>query len=118
MEIDFESRAVASLTVAEFRALMAQCAYDAHRHETLERPRPKLLDTTANNGRTAAAPVDQGEDAHLVRCIEALLAMDADCVLVPHGLPGYARTLLSACASRLAATTPQAVLDSLQGGRR
>lgn len=42
-----------------------------------------------------------GDDPHLIRCIEALLAMDADGVLRPHGVGGHARTLLSAAAVRL-----------------
>jgi hypothetical protein len=43
----------------------------------------------------------KGDDAHLVSCIESLIALDADGALVPHGLGGHARGLLSAAAARL-----------------
>lgn len=42
-----------------------------------------------------------GDDAHLVRCIEALLSLDATGTLVPHGIGGHARGLLSAAMHRL-----------------
>lgn len=42
-----------------------------------------------------------GDDAHLVRCIEALLSLDAKNALVPHGIGGHARGLLSAAMHRL-----------------
>lgn len=45
-----------------------------------------------------------GDNAHLINCIEALLAMDADGILRPHGIGGHARGLLSAAAVRLAPT--------------
>lgn len=53
---------------------------------------------------TDAAPVVdkfKGDDAHLVRCIQALLNFDARGALVPHGLGGHARDLLAAAACRL-----------------
>ncbi len=43
-----------------------------------------------------------GDDAHLVQCIEALLSLDATGALVPHGIGGHARGLLSAAMHRLA----------------
>lgn len=43
-----------------------------------------------------------GGDAHLVRSIEALLSLDAKNALVPHGIGGHARGLLSAAMHRLA----------------
>ena len=43
-----------------------------------------------------------GDDAQLVQCIEALLSLDAKNALVPHGLGGHARGLLSAAMHRLA----------------
>lgn len=43
-----------------------------------------------------------GGDEHLVRCIEALLSLDATGTLVPHGIGGHARGLLSAAMHRLA----------------
>ncbi|EPD35929.1 hypothetical protein HMPREF9701_04962 [Delftia acidovorans CCUG 274B] len=54
-------------------------------------------------------PVDEfrGDTPSLVRNIVALLELDADGALVPHGVGGHARGLLSAAAARLAAA-PQA----------
>ncbi|AJG18812.1 hypothetical protein [Cupriavidus basilensis] len=43
-----------------------------------------------------------GDNVHLVRCIEALISLDANGSLVPHGIGCHARTLLSASAVRLA----------------
>ena len=43
----------------------------------------------------------RGDDANLYASIEALLAADAEGILVPHGIGGHARTLLSACYCRL-----------------
>lgn len=45
----------------------------------------------------------RGDNAQLVRSIEALLELDAEGALVPHGVGGHARALLSAAAIRLAA---------------
>lgn len=45
-----------------------------------------------------------GDTAHLIRSIEALLELDAKGVLRPHGIGGHARTLLEAAAVRLAAS--------------
>lgn len=42
-----------------------------------------------------------GDNAHLVRGIEALIAMNDSGSLVPHGIGDHARTLLSAAAVRL-----------------
>lgn len=47
-----------------------------------------------------------GDTPHLISCIEALLKLDAAGSLVPHGIPGHARTLLEAAAVRLSAATP------------
>ena len=62
-------------------------------------------------------PVDEfrGDTPSLVRNIVALLELDADGALVPHGVGGHARGLLSAAAARLAAA-PQApaALDELR----
>lgn len=49
-----------------------------------------------------------GDTPHLIRCIEALLNLDGAGALVPHRLPGHARTLLEAAAVRLAAVGVQA----------
>lgn len=43
----------------------------------------------------------QGDNNALVRSIKALLELDAKGALVPHGIGGHARSLLSAAASRL-----------------
>lgn len=45
----------------------------------------------------------RGDNAHLLACTRALLALDAKNALVPHGLGGHARDLLNALASRLKA---------------
>lgn len=45
----------------------------------------------------------RGDDAHLVRSIEAHLALDAAGALVPHGVGGLARVLLASAAARLSA---------------
>ena len=42
-----------------------------------------------------------GNDEHLLACIEALLDFDAAGAIVPHGLGGHGRSLLSAAAKRL-----------------
>jgi hypothetical protein len=53
--------------------------------------------------------VFNGDTPHLIRCINALLALDEEERLVPNGIGGHARTLLSAAADRLAAPgVPQA----------
>lgn len=44
-----------------------------------------------------------GDTPHLIRSIEALLKLDEGKALVPHGIPGHARTLLEAAAKRLGA---------------
>lgn len=44
-----------------------------------------------------------GDTPHLIRSVEALLALDTQKALVPHGIPGHARTLLEAAAVRLGA---------------
>jgi hypothetical protein len=49
-----------------------------------------------------------GDTPHLIRCIEALLNLDAKGALAPHGIGGHARTLLEAAAVRLAPGEPVA----------
>lgn len=44
-----------------------------------------------------------GDNKKLASSIEALLSLDAKGCLVPHGIGGAARTLLSACLQRLTA---------------
>jgi hypothetical protein len=46
----------------------------------------------------------RGDNAKLVESIKALLALDESGSLVPHGVGGHARQLLSAAASRLSAS--------------
>lgn len=45
-----------------------------------------------------------GDNASLVRSIEALISLSDKGALVPHGLGGHARTLLAAAAVRLSHT--------------
>lgn len=52
-----------------------------------------------------------GDDAHLVSCIKALLDLDKSGSLVPHGIGGHARTMLEAAASRLEARAGEAVAE-------
>lgn len=62
----------------------------------------------------------RGDDAHLVRSIEAHLALDAAGALVPHGVGGLARVLLASAAARLSAAlarSGQAASGSSQGAR-
>lgn len=47
----------------------------------------------------------KGDDAALVRSIEALISMNDAGALVPHGIGGHARALLSAAAVRLSAAS-------------
>lgn len=46
----------------------------------------------------------KGDTLHLIDCIDALVEMSDKGVIVPHGLGGHARTLLSAAAVRLLAS--------------
>jgi hypothetical protein len=56
----------------------------------------------------------RGDNANLIRSIEALLELDAEGALVPHGVGGHARALLSAAAVRLAAQPTDAeVTDAM-----
>ena len=43
----------------------------------------------------------RGDDEHLRQCIKALIKMNDDGVLVPHGIGGHARALLAASYHRL-----------------
>ncbi|WP_420957529.1 hypothetical protein ACNSZH_26590 [Burkholderia gladioli] len=63
----------------------------------------------------AAALTDdfRGNDANLVRSIEALIALNDEGALVPHGIGGLARVLLSAAAVRL--TSPRAAVPAPEG---
>jgi hypothetical protein len=47
-----------------------------------------------------------GDDALLLDCIDALLDLDRRGALVPSGLGGHSRTLLSAAACRLSRHSP------------
>ncbi|WP_245157927.1 hypothetical protein [Burkholderia multivorans] len=60
--------------------------------------------TTENSRADALTDTFRGDDASLVRNIKALLDLDAEGALVPHGVGGHARALLSAAAARLAAS--------------
>jgi hypothetical protein len=43
----------------------------------------------------------RGDDALLCECIRALIELNDDGALVPHGIGGHARQLLAACYHRL-----------------
>lgn len=62
----------------------------------------------------------RGDNAALVSSIKALLALDADGALVPHGIGGHARGLLEAAACRLAdqPATIEMVGDPMDGADR
>jgi hypothetical protein len=62
-----------------------------------------MTDKENTNDRQGVALSDdfRGDDAHLVRCIKALISMNDAGALVPHGIGGHARSLLSAAAVRL-----------------
>ena len=63
-------------------------------------------------GQVLPADEFRGDTASLVRNIVALLDLDAQGCLVPHGVGGHARGLLSAAASRLAAAPVQPQEDT------
>ncbi|MDN7549118.1 hypothetical protein [Burkholderia cenocepacia] len=58
---------------------------------------------TTDKSADALTDTFRGNDAQLVSNIKALLELDAEGALVPHGVGGHARTMLSAAAVRLAA---------------
>jgi len=47
-----------------------------------------------------------GDNAHLIRSIEALIALNDKGALAPHGIGGHARALLSSAAVRLTRPAP------------
>lgn len=57
-----------------------------------------------------------GDDAKLVACIEALLSLDAKNALVPHGIGGHARGLLSAAMHRLSRSLAAGKVATLPEG--
>ncbi|WP_289140902.1 hypothetical protein [uncultured Pseudomonas sp.] len=52
--------------------------------------------------KVSAVDAFKGDNQHLISCIEALLSLDAKGALVPHGVGGHARAMLSSAAQRLA----------------
>ena len=80
----------------------------------------KPADNAAQERNTNAAALTddfRGNDTNLVRSIEALIALNDEGALVPHGIGGLARVLLSAAAVRLTsprAAVPRHVLASLE----
>lgn len=52
--------------------------------------------------KVSAVDAFKGDNQHLISCIEALLSLDAKAALVPHGVGGHARAMLSSAAQRLA----------------
>ncbi|WP_254227843.1 hypothetical protein [Burkholderia gladioli] len=69
---------------------------------------------TDHTTTTALMDDFRGDDAHLVRSIEALIALNDEGALVPHGIGGHARALLSAAAVRL--MMPRALLAAPRAG--
>lgn len=53
-----------------------------------------------------AADTFKGDNAKLIECIAALLSLDEQGVLKPHGVGAHARVLMSAAAARLAVVAP------------
>ena len=79
-------------------------------HEEYEKERELLTKLTAVYAAPVPAPaapaVPDGDDfngstPHLIQCMEALVRLNADGVLVPHGIGRSASRLLSAAANRL-----------------
>jgi hypothetical protein len=68
------------------------------------------MTATLNDQQKELADDFNGDTPKLISCIEALLALDASGSLVPHGIGGHARKLLSAAAVRLA--TPARASDA------
>ncbi len=64
--------------------------------------------TVSNERQTGLTDEFRGDDAHLIRSIEALIELNDEGALVPHGIGGHARALLSAAAVRLAAQSADA----------
>ena len=63
---------------------------------------------TAENSRAdALTDAFRGDNDCLIRNIKALLELDADGALVPHGIGGLARAYLTAAAVRLPASTSE-----------
>lgn len=58
-------------------------------------------DTPEQVKGAVGADTFRGDTANLRRSIEALLALDAKGALVPHGIGGHARALLTAAYHRL-----------------
>jgi len=52
-----------------------------------------------------------GDNAHLIRSIEALIALNDKGALAPHGIGGHARALLSSAAVRLTQQAPVSGLE-------
>lgn len=52
--------------------------------------------------KVSAVDAFKGDNQHLISCIDALLSLDAKAALVPHGVGGHARAMLSSAAQRLA----------------
>lgn len=51
--------------------------------------------------QVSAADTFNGDNNHLISCIKSLLSLDEKGALVPHGVGGHARTMLSSAAQRL-----------------
>lgn len=73
--------------------------------------------TPRDEARERLADDFDGDNAHLVHCIEALISLSDKGALVPHGIGGHARTLLSAAAVRLS-DQPRPSVSEDQGASR
>lgn len=48
----------------------------------------------------------RGDTVHLLNCAKALLELDDENALIPHGLGGHAKNIINALAARLTASLP------------
>lgn len=94
--------------IEELRALLdksAPCAESQVEPAAWERDmdyRPEELGSPETEPSAQLQDTFNGDNKKLVGCIKALLSMDADGVLVPHGIGGHARKLLESSAARIA----------------
>lgn len=71
----------------------------AKRCATLDRMRAQLSDASAMGA--GITDTFRGDTEHLRRCMKALIELDDEKALVPHGIGGHARGLLAAAYHRL-----------------
>lgn len=78
-----------------------------------------IIDPTEMN-RLKGVPAEEaiedefnGDNPKLISCIEALIRLNDSDSLIPHGIGGHARIMLSAAAVRLASAEPPNATDKL-----